>query len=721
MGAYLLALALIQTAPAQGADSQAAFATPRVEALIRRAQARHALADTTVGDYQAAFRTRLTVSLGRRRWARIPPWAAEEQTGVIRWQRPDDLQIEMAGRRARTRDPNAEFRSVFDEPWFVPRAVGDSVRLAGGDFPEQAALHPLAADGPDWYRYELLDSLVIRNVDREEIRLYRVKTEPRRAGKALVVGYLLLDQGTGDVVRFSFRFVGTELWVVPESETDEDARDARIANKWINRVLSLNADLEYAMQEGRHWMPYRQVVSGSVEIPFVSDAVIPFSFTTTFDDYEINTGRPIVFRAPAPDDSVGRAERQKLIDSLAAGDSTFWRRTGRDVSGTRGDQGRYEVHIPPLDSLDSFSGWSDSIELDESADHTDEARELQGELAGLAERLPAELTGRRPAMFAIEQIADAFRYNRVQGTSLGFGYRTPFLGLPFTTLFGSARVGLSDERVYGRLALIRDAPRGRWTLAGYRDLGVADPYFRVGALGNAVNALFTAHDEADYLLVHGASLGYETSLGVGVDATISAKVEDHGSVAAEAHSSLNDLFDDGDFAPNPPVASGLFLGAGIRLDGRPGWGRWLFGADLLSGDAGTTGRAVGELRRRVVGRRMAFALAGRAGVTTPDPLPQSTLRLGGMTTVRGFPYGFRGGEAFWAAQMDLVLGRKGIDPLLFVDAGQAGAHEGVFDEEVVIGAGAGLSMLGGLARITLAFPISHGGGDPRLDLGFGIR
>jgi hypothetical protein len=721
VGPYLLALALIQTAPAQGADSQAAFATPRVEALVRRAQARHAFADTTVGDYQSAFRTRLTVSLGRRRWARIPPWVAEEQTGIIRWQRPDDLQIEMAGRRVRTRDPNAEFRSVFDEPWFVPRAVGDSVRLAGGDFPEQAALHPLAADGPHWYRYELLDSLVMRNPGVEEIRLYRIKVEPRRAGKALVVGYLLLDQGTGDVVRFSFRFVGTELWVVPESESAEDARDARTANKWINRVLSLNADLEYALQEGRHWMPYRQVVSGSVEIPFVSDAVVPFSFTTTFDDYEINTGRPIVFRAPAPEDSVGRAERQAIIDSLAAADTTYWRRNGRDVTGTRGDHGRYEVHIPPLDSLDTFAGWTDSIELDIAGDNTDEARELQGELAGLAEGLPAELTGRRPAMFAIEQIADVFRYNRVQGTSLGFGYRTPFLGLPFTTLFGSARVGLSDERVYGRLALIRDAPQGRWTLAGYRDLAVVDPYLRVGALGNAVNAVFTTHDEADYFLAHGVSLGLESSVGVGVDATFSAKLEDHSSVATTARSAINDLFDDGAFAPNPAVVEGTFVGAGVRLDGRQGGVRWLLGADVLTGASETTARLVGEWRRRFAGKKGTLSLALRGGATTPDPLPQSVLRLGGVATVRGFPYGSRGGEGFWATQLDLTLRRRGLDPMLFLDAGQAGTHEGIFQEEVAVGAGVGLSMLGGLARMTLAFPLTYGGGDPRLDLSFGVR
>ncbi|MDP9144629.1 MAG: hypothetical protein M3N43_08010, partial [Actinomycetota bacterium] len=537
------------------------------------------------------------------------------------------------------------------------------------------------------------------------------------------------------VVRFSFRFVGTELWIAPEGETADDSADAREANKWISRLVTLNADLEYALQDRTHWMPYRQVITGSIEIPLVSDVVIPFAFTTTFDDYEIDAGRPIVFRLPAvrskeEADSLqgaawdslrtARLERRKRGDTLGA-DSLTWRQRGRDVPGVWGNGGRFEVHVPPLDSLDKFAGWTDSLEIDATADDDAALRDLQGELATLAERLPNELTGRRPAMFAIEQIADVFRYNRIQGTSLGFGYRTPFMGLPFTTLFGSARIGLSDERVYGRLALIRDAPRGRWTLAGYRDLGVVDPYFRVGALGNAVNALFTTHDEADYLLTHGASLGYETSLGVGVDAAFSARVEDHASVTTEARSSLNDLFDDGEFAENPPVATGVFVGGGVRLDGRPGWGRWLLGADLLSGDAGSTGRVVGEVRRRVVGRKAAFAVAARAGVTTPDPLPQSTLRLGGMTTVRGFPYGFRGGEAFWAAQMDLVLRRRGLDPVLFVDAGQAGPHEGVFDQEVAVGAGAGLSMLGGLARITLAFPISHGGGDPRLDLGFGIR
>lgn len=730
MGTHLLALALIATAPAQGADSQPAFASARTEALVRHAMARHAEADTTVHDYQASFRTRLTFSFGRRRWARIPPLAAEEQTGIIRWQRPNDLQIEMLGRRNRARDRDMDIRSVFDEPWFVPRALDDSVRLAGADFPEKAALHPLAKDGPEWYRYTLVDSVAVRNPDGRQVWLFRIVAEPRRAGVGLIVGYLLVDGQTGDVVRLSFRFVGTDLWIKPESETPSDSADARTANKWINRLLSLNADLEYSLQDGRHWMPYRQTISGSVELPFVSDAVIPFSFTTTFDDYEIDTGRPIVFRLPpvkskAEADSLElarwnayRAERERQGIEGGDRDSTEWRKRSRDVPGVWGNGGRYEVHLPPADSMDHYAGWPDSMELDLAGDDAREQRELAAEVAGLAERLPNELTGRRPTMFAVEQIADVFRYNRVQGVSLGFGYRTPFFDVPFTTAFGSARFGLSDSRLYVRGALVRDAPSGRWTLAGYRDLASVDPFVRPRAFANSLNALFTTHDEADYLLVQGGSLTREASLGVGLDLTLSARVEDHTSVATEATSALHDLYGDGRFATNPPVADGWFGGATAKLEGRLGAGRWVLGADLLSGEPGTTTKLFGELRQRAGTGRAGLTVTARAGMATDDPLPQSAFRLGGQSTVRGYSYGTIQGQGFWSVQADLGLGRRSVRPVLFADAGQAGPRAGFFDRQVLSGAGVGLSFFGGVMRWDLSFPITPKTGDPRFDLVF---
>jgi hypothetical protein len=731
VGAHLLALALIASAPVQGADSQPAFASARTEALVRHAMARHTAADTTVHDYQASFRTRLTFSFGRRRWARIPPLAAEEQTGIIRWQRPNDLQIEMVGRRNRARDRDMTIRSVFNEPWFVPRALDDSVRLAGADFPEKAALHPLAKDGPAWYRYTLVDSVAVRNPDGRQVWLFRVVAEPRRAGMGLIVGYLLLDGQTGDVVRLSFRFVGTDLWVKPDGESASDSSDAHTANKWISRLLSVNADLEYSLQDGTHWMPYRQTVSGSVEIPFVSDAVIPFAFTTTFDDYEIDTGRPIAFRLPpvhskeeadslraARWDSLQTA-RQMRGDSSGNDPDTFeWRHQAHDVPGVWGNGGRYEVHLPPLDSMDHYAGWSDTMQLDLAGDDAKEQRELAAEVAGLAERLPNSLTGRRPSMFAVEQIADVFRYNRVQGVSLGFGYRTPFFDVPFTTAFGSARFGLSDSRLYLRGAIVRDAPTGRWTLAGYRDLATVDPFVRPRAFANSLNALFTTHDEADYLLVQGGSLTRESSLGVGLDLTLSARIEDHSSVTTEATSAVHDLYGDGRFLGNAPVSEGVFGGATLRLEGRLAAGRWVLGGDLLGGGPGSTAKLYGELRQRLGTGRSGLTVTARGGMATDDPLPQSAFRLGGQATVRGYPYGAVQGQGFWSVQADLGLGRRAVRPVVFADAGQAGPRAGFFGRQVLSGAGAGLSFFGGIARFDLSFPITPKTGDPRFDLVF---
>jgi hypothetical protein len=728
---HLLALGLILQAPVQGADSQAAFASARTEAIVRLAMARHAAADTSVRDYQSSFRTRMTFAFGRRKWARIPPLAAEEQVGIVRWQQPNDIQIEMVGRRSRARDPDMDLRSVFDEPWFVPRSMSDSVRLAGGDFPEKAAIHPLAPGGPEWYRYALVDSAAVSSADGNLIRLQRVTVTPRRSGTALVLGYLMLDAATGEVVRFSFRFVGTDNWIAPDGETAEDSSDARVANKWISRLLSLNADLEYSLQDRVHWMPYRQTITGTVEIPFVSDAVIPFSFTTTFDDYEINTGRPIAFRLPpvgskAESDSLEKIRHDSLRAEYQARreagedapDSLMWSRQSRDVAGVWGDGGRYEVHIPPTDSLDHHTGWTDSMVLDDADYNEREQRELQAELAAMAEELPNALTGRRPTMFAVEQIADIFRYNKVQGLSAGFGYRLPFFSVPFTTVFANARFGFADERLYGRLALIRDAPGGRWTLAGYRDLPPVDVFLRPRGLANSINAAFTTHDEADYFLGMGAALSYETSLSTGLDLILTGRVEDQSSVATEAKSFFNDLVSNGLFDPNPGIAEGTFGGFTARVDGRLGRGRWAIATDVLAGKAGETGKVFGELRQPVSSGRAGLTLTARAGIATDDPLPQSAFRVGGLATVRGFPYGTIRDQAFWAVQSDLGIGRGGVRPVLFLDAGQGGPRRDFFDRAVLVGGGGGLSILNGLMRFDLSFPLTPSGGDPRFDIVF---
>jgi hemolysin activation/secretion protein len=95
--------------------------------------------------------------------------------------------------------------------------------------------------------------------------------------------------------------------------------------------------------------------------------------------------------------------------------------------------------------------------------------------------------------------------------------------------------------------------------------------------------------------------------------------------------------------------------------------------------------------------------------------------LGGVPTVRGFDYGTRRGQSFWAAQADWPLTKGLIRPVPFIDVGQAGAADELFSTSVLSGAGLGFSIAGGLLRFDFSYPITDGGDGLRFDIrtGFG--
>lgn len=731
MGPGLLGFGFLAVlAPLGGAQSPdtSTYSSPAARALIARAAVRHHARDSSVADYQARLRYRLTVSLGRRRWGSAPPFAAEEQEARLAWQHPNDLRVDIVGQRARSRDADARLFSGFDSPWFVPRGLSDSVRFFGNDFPERAALHPLASDGPEWYRYALADTVTIGMPDGRRIRLAQVRITPKRTGPALIAGKLWLDLETAEVVRLAFRYMGTALWVTPDSATRKDSSSARRANSLINRILSLDADLEYALQEGRYWMPYRQVLSGQLQIPLVSDIYVPFEAVTTFTDYEINTGHRVAFRLEHPD-SVRRRTREERIarrDSLRAErrrrgmvDST----RARESAGLLPGGGRFEIRRAPRDSLVRYAGWGDSLRLQVTAQDERRLRETRQELADLVEELPRGVSGISRTGFSYERLADAFRFNRVQGTSVGFGYQVDLKGLRYSSLFVTARFGFGDQHPTARLALVRDGPSGKLTAAVYHDLGESDPFSRGLSAANAVRALVSARDEADYYRASGLGLSWETGAARGVELVLGARIERQRSVSGDAKAWLNDVFGgSGVMAPNPPIDAGDFAGLLARLDGRAGRARWQLSGDALS-DAGfeaRTARLFGQWRQPI-GARTGLTLRARAGIATRPTLPQLAYRAGGQGSVRGFAYGTQRGEAFWAVQADASPWRRAIRPVLFLDAGQAGRLDSLGRSRVLVGGGAGVSFLNGMVRLDLSHPISPrpAGSGLRLDLVFG--
>ena len=63
--------------------------------------ARQRSQDSLVTDYSASLRYRLTVSVGRRRWGRSAPAAVEEQEAQVTWAAPNNLVVNIIGRRDR--------------------------------------------------------------------------------------------------------------------------------------------------------------------------------------------------------------------------------------------------------------------------------------------------------------------------------------------------------------------------------------------------------------------------------------------------------------------------------------------------------------------------------------------------------------------------------------------------------------------------------------------
>jgi hypothetical protein len=357
------------------------------------------------------------------------------------------------------------------------------------------------------------------------------------------------------------------------------------------------------------------------------------------------------------------------------------------------------VHRPSNDSLARYEGWTDSLAFDTPEADDRQLRDVQSDLAVLAEELPDDITLRKPRGFAYQNVSDLVQYNRVQGLSLGVGYRERVPNTNFSDLFATVRYGLSDERITGRLSLVRDAPGGRLLASVYHDLADADPFSPGRTLANTASALFTGHDYGDYYLASGGAVSFQASLGTGVDLTLSARGERQRSVTRRAHSAVNDfLGGTGDFPDNPPVADGDYGLAGIRLEGY-GPVRWMLGADGIGGKGVTSGRVMGQLQRGAGGVRGA-TLRLKAGYAGSD-LPQLLFRAGGMHTVRGFEYGTQRGQAFWAAQLDVSPLTSNFRPVLFVDAGRAGRPRDLFSRGTLVGGGVGISIYSPLLRSTL--------------------
>lgn len=700
----VVAAAAAVVAIVQTADT-ATFQDDATADLYFRARVRHIRGDSLVRNYSATVRTRWDAAVGRSRFARRTTLLAHETIARISWRRPNDLVVEVLG--ARTKVPLLRMLSGFgssaqedverdlphdllaDRPWFIPRALGDSIRLMG--IPERAALHPLADGATRYYRYAIRDSVQVF-VPGRTVRAVKMRVTPKEHGPSLITGDMWIDAETADVVRIQVLFVGDFLWEQPEGNTPEDSAQALRDSREANRFLTVEADVEYSLIDRQHWMPLRQVLAITGELPWFLNVAVPVRAVTEFSDYRVNDAPPFEFVVqPETDESLRRDRTRRRLRINVGGDSGVTvedsdeerARWGYEHAGAWRD-GWWEVRVPPADTLRAYA-WGSELEI--SLDAAEERRLMEtfAELSKLEEEVPPEWIGRRSVQLALGGVADLVRFNRVQGLAVGLGYRLE-TRWDFTSLLVAGQLGVGDLRPVGSLAIRRDGPAGRLDLSVRRAVREVEPWTGGLGFGNSLNALVTGHDDADYYLALGGGLSYTWNAGPLANLSVEGSVERHDSMVVASRTLWA-------FPANPPALPGTFAVASLSKSNIVGPLEIDVGADLMTGEPATAGRAWASLL-------VPFVVAGRTGVITVrgavvrgDSLPQLTPRLGGRETVRGYAYGVRTAREVWAAQLDWALRRDALlTPVAFFDIGDT------FDGNPLLSVGVGLSILNGLGR-----------------------
>ncbi len=689
------------------------YADSATAALIARARERHRQQDVAVHDYRATLLSRLDANVGRGGFARILPIAVVEQESELQWQAPNDLKVITLGERSRTAFRGANIELGWTHPWFVPRFLGDSIRLLSDrGFPERAAVHPLAPGAEAFYRYAIIDSVQLTLPGRT-VRAVGVRITPTQADASLIAGELWLDAATAETVRLSFVFIGKRLWVDSIGPSRRDTARADRGAALVERILRVSADLEYGLYQERFWLPFRQAITLDVRLPWFKNLVVPVHFITTFRDVRVNEHQPLAFTELPPDTApAGRGGRSEVrrrcgsrIASDSAADALSDAQRGCVTVGTW-TGGHFEIDVPPDSVLRHYAGWTDSLGLDLSAGDAARLDDLRRDVLSTVERLPDSLTGRPRLALAFDRFADVWRYNRAEGVSLGAGYEwRP--GPAFLSVLAKARYAFTDRRLQGALTLRRDGPSSRLDLTAFREMRDADPLAPGLTFANSFAGLWLARDDGDYVFAQGAALRWQRPLGGVADLTLEARYADESAPRRLAHSGLNDLLGgSGVFAPNGPVLAGRYAVATAELAGGARPLGWKAGVEGTFGTR-THGRGwLAATARSPLVWGLDVTASGWVGAGAGDSVPQRDFRLGGEKTLRGYPAGWLRGVSAWAFGIDLGLTHHTVSPVVFADAGQVAPRALRFAGKPALSVGAGLSLLGGAVRLDAARPVA---------------
>ena len=351
----------------------------------------------------------------------------------VYWQASGRSKQRIIGWRDRAELPT-DIQYHRDHLGIVMNGFGDRIRLGEGDEVRDVP-HPLAADGPTFYEYALVDSIRIE-IPGRSVRALEVAFRPRDFVEPRIVGSLFLDGDGGELVRMEFSFTRAAY-------LDESLEDIAVV-------------LENGLWDGRYWLPRQQEIeirrrSTWLDVP--ARGVIRGRWE--IDGYAFNQGLPDrLFAGP------------EIVATPAARDSFPW-----------------------PESLDAAV----RQELGPGAPlRMSDVREVAQSLAG-----PRSISGLRTHGPSVGSGSEVVHVNRVEGLTLGLGYMVRPGAGPLR-ITGHAALGISGSRLTGGAELTYRLGVWEAGLSASRSIrDLADEPAISGVL-NSFLSQEAGHDYGDY-------------------------------------------------------------------------------------------------------------------------------------------------------------------------------------------------------------------------------
>jgi hypothetical protein len=621
---HLLLLPLALAGEPSAAQDTATYATPALQALIAEAVDLNRRVPDALGGYRARLESE--ISIGNRRAEGMEMAVSLEQVAsTLRWDRRGEYQQVVTGYRSQSIGSSFASLGFFRSGWAIPTLYGNRLTLLFGRDTTSArrrsqrrgrepayAVHPLAADREQYYRYAGGDTVILMRVGEREIPIVRVRVslKPNVPAKSVVfLGEVDLDARRRHIVRLRGYFA-----TVGERPRPSDIlRQAGLQG--IAFVEAENAEIE-----GQFWLPSRQRFEAHATSNSVGEGRAIFRVLTRFIDREL---------LPAPPDVVVGSE----ADTLAIRP--------------------FRLTILAPDTMSAYRDWVANIGSMTSAVSAEDFNDVS----------PDRWSPTGAPRFSVEteRLGDLVKVDRIQGLYTGAGGVLRLRdAVPGLTLRAATGWAWNEATARGRLVAEYRRGPSKWSLRAQRSLDLTNDFRNPFDSGSTLGAMFGA-DDYDYLDRRSIALQWWRLFGdrERTQLRFESGLVDERDVEVNLRRSPLGVGED--FRENRPVTPGRYVRSVVTFDHRPDVSleflRPGFGARAYyeRGD-GDLDYQRAEIRVTARTNRGPFSIGARldAGITNPGAPPQQFFELGKNQNLPGYDYKeFAGDQAVVVRAMAL--------------------------------------------------------------------